>query len=139
VKRESGGSKGPPRWKKAPASLVEAFAAAAPAYAGAARRSMFGYPALFLAGKMFAGLHEDRLVLRLDDDAAADAKARGAGDFSPMAGRVMKGWVAVPGSLLTDAASMRGWIDRAFETAGARPVAAKRRGPARKPAGRARR
>ena len=101
-------------WKKSPPGLVSAFDALVVSYPKAERRSMFGYPAVFVDGNMVAGLHEDRLVLRLDDQTAAEAKRRGARDFAPMPGRPMKGWVAVPEALVADRGPVGGWIERAF-------------------------
>ena len=117
------------RWKKSPPELVSVFDRLVPAR-GVERRSMFGYPAAFVGGNMFAGLHEDRLVLRIDEEGAAEAKAQGATDFEPMPGRAMKGWVAVPQRLLTDDAVGRTWVARAFRHVAAMPAKAKK-GPAR--------
>jgi TfoX/Sxy family transcriptional regulator of competence genes len=118
-------------WKKAPPELVSAFDALVTAYPQAERRSMFGYPAVFLNGNMVAGLHEDRLVMRLDDDTAAEAKRRGASDFEPMAGRPMKGWVAVPEPVVAEGRLVRGWIAQAFHHVATMP--AKRVRTAKKP------
>jgi len=115
------------RWKKSPPELVSVFDRLVPAR-GVERRSMFGYPAAFVGGNMFAGLHEDRLVLRIDEEGAAEAKAQGATDFEPMPGRRMAGWVAVTGKPLADEARMRKWIARAFAHVSAMP--AKPRKPA---------
>ena len=117
-------------WKKSPPELVSTFERIVPAERRIERRQMFGYPAAFVNGNMFAGLHEERLVLRLDDDGAAEVKKRGATDFEPMPGRAMKGWVAVPQRLLTDDAVGRGWVTRAFRHVATMPAKA-RKSPAR--------
>jgi len=117
-------------WKKSPPALVASFADLVAPFRDAERRSMFGYPAAFVKGNMFAGLHEDRLVLRLDDAMAAAAKQRGARDFEPMPGRTMKGWVAVPHTLVEDRA-VPTWLERAHQHA--RTMKAKTRKKARKP------
>ncbi len=88
---------------------------------------MFGYPAAFVGGNMFAGLHEHRLVLRLDEDAAAEAKDQGATDFEPLPGRRMAGWVALAGKPLADEARMRKWLARAFAHASTMPAKARKR------------
>jgi len=118
-------------WKKSPPELIAAFARVVPSGGGAERRPMFGYPAAFVNGNMFAGLHEDRLVLRLDDDGAVDAKRCGAIDFEPMPGRRMSGWVAVSGNLLADESLLRRWATRAFRHVSAMPPKA-RKGAGRK-------
>jgi TfoX/Sxy family transcriptional regulator of competence genes len=112
-------------WKKSPAELVAAFERVVPR--GAERRSMFGYPAAFVNGNMFSGLFEDRVVLRLDEMGAAEAKRIGATDFEPMPGRRMTGWVAVGGEHSADEATLRRWVARAFRHAGALPAKAKRK------------
>jgi len=94
---------------------------------------MFGYPAAFVGGNMFAGLHEDRFVLRLGDDALVEAKQLGATDFEPMPGRAMKGWIVLPEKIVVDDAAARRWVDRAFRHVakmapkGKRPAARKRK------------
>jgi len=113
-------------WKKSPPELIAAFPRVVPSGGGAERRPMFGYPAAFVNGNMFAGLHEDRLVLRLDDDGAVDAKRCGATDFEPMPGRRMSGWVAVSGNLLADESLLRRWATRAFRHVSAMPPKARK-------------
>jgi TfoX/Sxy family transcriptional regulator of competence genes len=120
-------------WKKSPPELVAAFERLTAGYA-VERRSMFGYPAAFVKGNV-RRLHEDRLVMRADDDAIADAKRRGATDFEPMAGRPMKGWMAVPGKLVANEALVRGWLDGAYRHISAMP-AKKKKAAKRKPAAR---
>ena len=85
-------------------------------------KPMFGNLGAFVNGNMFAGLHEDRVVLRLDEEGAAEAKALGATDFEPMPGRRMAGWVAVTGKPLADEARLRKWIGRAFAHVSAMPA-----------------
>ncbi|HYV56725.1 MAG TPA: TfoX/Sxy family protein [Candidatus Nitrosopolaris sp.] len=108
-------------WKPAPPELVKMFDRVVPANPAIERRKMFGYPAAFTNGNMFAGLHEDRLVLRLGDEAAAEIKRRGAKDFEPMPGRAMRGWVVVPQEILASAALTEGWITRAYHHAAEMP------------------
>ena len=116
-------------WKKSPAELVAAFERLVPA-GGVERRQMFGYPAAFVAGNMFAGLHEDRFVLRLDEAGCAEAKRLGATDFEPMPGRAMKGWVVLPSRFLADDAQGSRWIDRAHRHVATMP-AKKKKAPKR--------
>jgi len=101
-------------WKPAPPELVSLFDRIVPTDPAIERRKMFGYPAAFTNGNMFAGLHEDRLVLRLGDEAITEIKRRGAKDFEPMPGRAMKGWVVVPQEILASVGLTEGWISRAF-------------------------
>jgi TfoX/Sxy family transcriptional regulator of competence genes len=109
-------------WKKSPPGLVATFGRVVPGGRGAERRAMFGYPAAFVHGNMFAGLFEDSVVLRLDEAAAAAAKRIGARDFAPMPGRRMTGWVAMGGKHAVDEAALRRWVVRAFRHAEALPA-----------------
>ena len=115
-------------WKKSPPELVSAFDRLVPATRAVERRTMFGYPAAFVGGNMFAGLHEDRFVLRLGDEDLAAAKRLGAKDFEPMPGRAMKGWIILPAGLLADDAKVSRWIKRARSHVSALPVKGKRKG-----------
>ena len=79
-------------WKKPSAEAVDRFDAALPDHPAAQRRQMFGYPACFVNGHYFTGLHQDRFVIRLPDGIRdrfpeiADAEA-----FDPMGtGKGMK-------------------------------------------------
>ena len=113
-------------WKPAPPDLVSLFDRVVPADPAVERRKMFGYPAVFVKGHMFAGLHEDRLVLRLGGDALAEVKQRGAQDFEPMPGRPMKGWVVVPRDVLADVGLTGRWITRALRHVSQMPPKVKR-------------
>jgi TfoX/Sxy family transcriptional regulator of competence genes len=115
-------------WKKSPPALIAAFERVVPAGGGAERRLMFGYPAAFVQGNMFAGLHEDRVVLRLDDAGITEAKRHGATDFEPMPGRRMTGWVAMTGPLAADEPALRRWVARAFRHTTTLPAKARRSG-----------
>ena len=126
-------------WKKSPPELIAAFARVVPAGGGAERRPMFGYPAAFVNGNMFAGLHEERVVLRLDENGIAEAKQQGATDFEPMPGRHMTGWVAVTGTLSADEPALRRWVARAFRHTATLPPKARRKAERARAAARGRR
>jgi len=109
-------------WKKAPESLVALFDEVAPRGAPAERRRMFGYPCVFVNGHMFAGLHQERLFLRLPDAARAEFLALpGAVPFEPMPGRPMKEYVVAPAALLGDPDVLRAWLERALAHAASLP------------------
>ena len=60
-------------------------------------KKMFGYPAFFVNGNMFVGVHGDKLFLRLSDADMADImKDYKVTAFEPMPGRAMKGYVVLP-------------------------------------------
>src|SRR5882762_7581050 len=76
-------------WKKSPPELIAAFEKAKPADPSVISRPMFGYPALFLKGNMFAGTYQDKIVVRFGDDRSI-AGSKTAKPFEPMPGRATK-------------------------------------------------
>jgi TfoX/Sxy family transcriptional regulator of competence genes len=103
------------QWHKSPPELVEIFDAVAPG-PPAVRRSMFGYPAAFVNGNMFMGLHQSNMVLRLGEESRQEfLNLPGAHTFEPMAGRPMREYVVVSPSLLGDHDRLKPWVKRALE------------------------
>jgi TfoX/Sxy family transcriptional regulator of competence genes len=119
-------------WKKSPEWLVEAFAELLPDDPRVEPRKMFGYPCAFVAGNMFIGLHQDNLVLRLDDADRERFLAEHSTElFSPFPGRVMREYVVVPHAMIRGRRDELGrWIGRSLEYAATVP-------PKRKPGKRA--
>jgi TfoX/Sxy family transcriptional regulator of competence genes len=108
-------------WRKSPPELIARFAAALPDDATCERRTMFGYPAAFVNGKMFTGLHQESMIVRLDVATRAALLRLGGQPFEPMPGRVMCEYLAVPEAVLGEARSLRRWVGRAFAYAAALP------------------
>jgi TfoX/Sxy family transcriptional regulator of competence genes len=99
-------------WKKSPPELIAAFEKAKPADPSVTSRPMFGYPALFLRGNMFAGTYQDKIVVRFGDDRTIPG-AKNAKSFEPMPGRAMKEYLVVPEAVMKSPAKLRSWIDHA--------------------------
>jgi len=99
---------------KAPPDLVEHFAEVMANVPDAQLRKMFGYPAAFANGYMFTGLHQDRWVIRLPDEARSRLTAMGATPFEPMPGRPMRGYLVIPRSLVADADALVPWLNQAL-------------------------
>ena len=59
-------------------------------------RPMFGCPAYFTGGNLFAGVWQETMMLRLSEDERAEVTAAGGRPFEPMPGRAMKEYVALP-------------------------------------------
>ena len=75
---------------------------------------MFGYPAAFVGGNMFTGVHEDRMILRLgEEDRTLLLREKGAQIFEPMPGRPMREYVVVPEAVLGSPPKLREWLRRA--------------------------
>jgi TfoX/Sxy family transcriptional regulator of competence genes len=72
---------------------------------------MFGSSCVFAKGNMFAGLHEAGLVFRLPDGHRAEfLQLKGAEQFEPMPGRVMREYVVVPKMLLETPEQLQEWV-----------------------------
>ena len=101
------------QWKKTPPELASAFDKAAPKDPKVVRKPMFGYPALFLNGNMFAGTFQDKVIARLSEASRAKALKAGAKQFEPMPGRPMKEYVVVPAADVAKPAALAKWIEQA--------------------------
>ena len=97
-------------------SRVEAIAGAW----GAARKKMFGGTGYLLDGNMMAGIHRDRLVLRLGTEAGGAALAEPGVSPFDITGRPMAGWVMVDQDVLADDELER-WLDIARDHAASLP------------------
>lgn len=108
---------------------MRSFARATGSMAGTEQRKMFGYPAVFVNGNMFAGLFRDSLVLRLGEaDREAFLALPGASPFIPM-GRRMKEWVVAPAAMTRSPARLSAWLDKALAHGRSlAPKVARRRG-----------
>lgn len=104
------------KWKKVSPELnrfLEEHMAPYPAD----RRAMFGASTYFVNGNMFAGVHEDRLILRLSE---ADRKKIMAlfdevALFEPMEGRPMKEYVTLPEPVYSHPDVVNEWLRRSWE------------------------
>ena len=101
-------------WRKSPPELVAAFAACVGGHPELATRQMFGYPAAFLGGHLTTSLHQASWIVRLSAADEAALREIGGGDFEPMAGRAMRGYVTLTATIVADPASLDAWIARAI-------------------------
>jgi TfoX/Sxy family transcriptional regulator of competence genes len=102
------------KWRKSPEGLVAIFDEVMPG-PPATRRQMFGYPACFVNGNLFMSLFEDSMILRLPGELREELiQVHGAKPFAPMAGHVMKEYVALPGRMLHDRKQLSSWIGKAL-------------------------
>jgi TfoX/Sxy family transcriptional regulator of competence genes len=84
-------------------------------------RPMFGNLAAFVNGNMFTGLFGEDLFVRLSEEDQARLRKQGGKEFAPMAGRVMKGYLIVPGWQAKSDAT-RKWIDISLDFSRALPA-----------------
>lgn len=103
-----------PSFAKAPPELVAAFGQIVAGMPVAEPRQMFGYPAAFAKGQMFASLFGDNFILRLPEaERAAFIEQYHSRQFEPMPGRPMREYVVVPPALLKSGAELDGWLGKA--------------------------
>ena len=120
-------AKAMPKFEPAPEEMVHTFDDAMKDFPMATQRKMFGYPAAFVNGNMFAGLFQDAMFLRLsDEDRAAFRSEYGARLFEPMPGRPMRGYVLVPRFVLKSPKQLNAWLRKAMEFTASLPPKASR-------------
>jgi TfoX/Sxy family transcriptional regulator of competence genes len=105
-------------WQKANPKLIEALEKVVIDYP-CDRRFMFGSPTFFVNGNMFAGVHQDTVILRLSakDLDTLFKQHPEAGPFTPMPNRPMKEYAALPESLVKNSAAFSALIKRSYEYA----------------------
>ncbi len=109
------------KWKKAPQELID-FINTKMAGKNCDYRLMFGFPAYFVKGNMFAGLFEDKLFLRLSDkDITETKKTFNLTPFEPMAGRPMKNYMVLPKELYTNDEQFSCLLDKSMQYSAALP------------------
>ena len=102
-----------PVFSKPSAATLEAFDRAVVKRTDVERRTMFGYPSVFLRGNMLACVFQDRIMVRLSPaDREAAMALDGARPFEPSPGRAMKEYVDFPRNVIDDESALRAWIDR---------------------------
>jgi len=84
-------------------------------------RPMFGCPAYFTGGNLFAGVWQQTMMLRLSEDERAEVTAAGGRPFEPMPGRAMKEYVALPPDMMADRDVARLWVRKAAAYAASLP------------------
>lgn len=102
------------KWRPAPPEMVARFNdIVRDMLPGAEMRKMFGYPCVFVNGNMLAGLFDDFMMMRLSPvDRRAFLQLDGAREFSPMPGRSMREYVAIPPDLVADDERLAAWLQR---------------------------
>jgi TfoX/Sxy family transcriptional regulator of competence genes len=111
-----------PKWEKSSPAIVQVFEKALSAVPQAQSRKMFGYPAAFVNGQMFASLFGDNFILRLPEaERAAFVQKHDAHVFEPMPGRPMREYVVVPPSVVQSATQLDAWLGKALAYAQSLP------------------
>jgi TfoX/Sxy family transcriptional regulator of competence genes len=111
-----------PEFTKAPPEMVALFQRAVAGLPPVETRRMFGYPAAFANGQMFASLFQDHFILRLPAvERDAFIEQYNAHAFEPMPGRPMREYVEVPPALLTAGQELDGWLAKGLAYAQSLP------------------
>jgi len=110
------------KWEKCSTELSDILFSAMAAVP-AQKRIMFGCPAYFVNGNMFAGVHQSNIILRLT---AADRQLMmkefdEAAPFEPFPGRPMKEYLTVPAEVYENASLFSRWIGKSLANAVALP------------------
>ena len=100
-----------PKMEKTPDDVAAAFDRSLPADPRVERRKMFGFPAGFVGGSMFAGTYGPDVVVKLGPD------AQGLAPFVPFTGRPMTGFYLAP----REPAALASHVQKAFDYVSALP------------------
>lgn len=101
-------------WRKVPEELAARFDAALPDADDVVRKRMFGCPAAFVNGNMFAGLQEERLIVRIPDEAEKRPCV--------IMGRRMKQYAMFSEALALAPKAMSRWLERGYAYTRALPA-----------------
>jgi len=116
------------KWRKPSDELIKLFEKITPVPPATAKK-MFGFPAAFVNGNMFMGLHQEDMILRLPEGPRAELLKMNARIFEPMTGRPMREYVIVPPSLLRDRNKLTSWVQKALEYGTSLPPKGKKSSP----------
>jgi len=105
-------------WKKASAELIKLLEQSMVNYR-CDRKAMFGSPTFFVNNNMFAGVHQDTIIIRLSEQDRQEIQSSydEAAPFEPMEGRIMKEYIALPESLCHNAEILQEWLTRSYQYA----------------------
>ena len=103
-------------WKKVPRKNEESLEDLAGHFPQAYKRTMFGCPAWFINGNMFAAAHEENIIVRLAEKDREEAlEEEGITPFAPMPGRAMREYVTLEPSLLSQRERLESWFEKAVD------------------------
>jgi len=92
---------------------------------GFAEKRMFGGIAFLLHGNMSCGVIETDLIVRLGEEAAAEALSDPHVREFDLTGRAMKGWAMVDAATLSGDEELARWVDEAADFAASLPERAR--------------
>jgi len=103
-------------WKKVSEPMSQLLDEALSGYQ-CEKLQMFGCPAYFINNNMFAGAHQDSIILKLSDEDRKEIMAQNDEIrlFEPFEGRPMREYVGIPESFAGDKREFGRWIERSYE------------------------
>jgi TfoX/Sxy family transcriptional regulator of competence genes len=109
-------------WKKANRELIDILEKHLFGYQ-CDRRLMFGAPTYFVNGNMFAGVHEDTIILRLSetDLKSIFSQFEDVKPFTPMGAHVMKEYATLPKGIAEKEDALKSWLERSYKYASSLP------------------
>jgi TfoX/Sxy family transcriptional regulator of competence genes len=103
------------KWRPAPDELIQLFNEALKTFSEAQLRKTFGYPSATNNGNVFAGLHQESMILKLLAGHRSESQKKGARPFETMPGRTMGEFVVVTESVLESKGELNTWLIKSFE------------------------
>ena len=100
------------KFQPVPPELVRVFQEVIPG-PPVTTRKMFGAPAAFANGYMFAGVFGDQFFLRLSEHGRDELLAEGGSLFEPR-GRPMRDYIVVPPEIVAEPDALAVWVKKAL-------------------------
>ena len=91
------------------------------------RRLLFGAPTWFVGGNMFTSVFGDDVFLRLAPTDQEEIRKDGAKPFEPMKGGVMKEYLLLPPTILSDDKLLAQWIEKSYTLVASLPAKVKKK------------
>jgi TfoX/Sxy family transcriptional regulator of competence genes len=104
-----------PKLGKSSPALLQAFAQTMATLPMAQTKTVFGSPAAFAYGHMFAGIQNESFFLRLPDaERESFMQTVSAEQWEPMPGRPMREYVVVPAPLIESPGQLNAWLGKSI-------------------------
>jgi TfoX/Sxy family transcriptional regulator of competence genes len=104
-----------PKLEKSSPALLQAFAQTMATLPMAQTKTVFGSPAAFANGHMFAGIQNESFFLRLPDaERESFMQTVSAVKWEPIAGRPMREYVVVPAPLIEAPDQLNAWLGKSI-------------------------
>ncbi len=104
-----------PKLEKSSPALLQAFTQTMATLPMAQTKTVFGSPAAFANGHMFAGIQNESFFLRLPDaERESFVQTVSAQRWEPIAGRPMREYVVVPAPLIESPDQLNAWLGKSI-------------------------